>query len=72
MTQSHLLIKNDALQRFGRLKVEATSFTTCEPVDSLEVSAMLYNLATEEQRRILETVYDVTPYPDDYPGKNIC
>lgn len=31
---------NDALQRFGKLKIEATSFTISEPVDTLEVSAM--------------------------------
>ncbi len=53
---------DDALQRFGKLKVEATSFTISEPVDSLEISAMFYNLATEEQKKILETVYDVKPF----------
>lgn len=53
---------DDALQRFGKLKVEATSFTISEPVDSLEISAMIYNLATEEQKKILETVYDVKPF----------
>ena len=53
---------NDALQRFGKLKIEATSFTISEPVDTLEVSALLYDLATEEQRRILETVYEVSPF----------
>lgn len=53
---------DDALQRFGKLKVEATSFTISEPVESLEISAMLYNLATEEQKKILETVYDVKPF----------
>ena len=53
---------NDALQRFGKLKIEATSFTISEPVDTLEVSTMLYDLATEEQRRILETVYEVSPF----------
>lgn len=42
--------------------MEATSFTISEPVDSLEISAMLYNLATEEQKKILETVYDVKPF----------
>lgn len=52
----------DALQRFGKLKIEATSFTISEPVDTLEVSAMLYDLATEEQKRILESVYDVKPF----------
>jgi len=52
----------DALQRFGKLKIEATSFTISEPVDTLEVSAMLYDLATEEQKHILETVYEVNPF----------
>lgn len=52
----------DALQRFGKLKIEATSFTISEPVDVLEVSAMLYDLATEEQKHILETVYEVKPF----------
>ena len=54
--------KNDALQRFGKLKVEATSFTISAPVDNLEVAAMLYNLATGEEQRILEEVYDVKPF----------
>ncbi len=53
---------DDALQRFGKLKVEATSFTISEPVESLEISAMLYNLATEEQKKILEAVYEVKPF----------
>lgn len=52
----------DALQRFGKLKIEATSFTISEPVDTLKVSAMLYDLASDEQKRILETVYDVKPF----------
>lgn len=52
----------DALQRFGKLKIEATSFTISEPVDTLEVSAMLYDLATEEQKHVLETIYDVKPF----------
>lgn len=52
----------DALQRFGKLKIEATSFTISEPVDTLEVSAMLYDLATEDQKRILESIYDVKPF----------
>lgn len=53
---------NDALQRFGKLKVEATSFTISEPVESLEVSAMIYDLATEEQRKTLRDYYDVAPF----------
>ncbi|MDD6483427.1 MAG: nucleotidyl transferase AbiEii/AbiGii toxin family protein [Clostridiales bacterium] len=53
---------DDSLQRFGKLKVEATSFTISEPVTSLEISAMIYNLATEEERKILEEAYDVKPF----------
>lgn len=52
----------DALQRFGKLKIEATSFTISEPVDTLEISAMLYDLATDEQKQILESVYEVRPF----------
>ena len=54
--------RNDILQRFGKLKVEATSFTISEPVESLTVSAMIYDLAEDEQKRILESEYDVTPF----------
>ena len=50
------------LQRFGKLKVEATSFTISEPVTSLEITPILYDLATEEQKQILETAYDVKPF----------
>ncbi|MGM9552214.1 MAG: nucleotidyl transferase AbiEii/AbiGii toxin family protein [Clostridia bacterium] len=53
---------NDSLQRFGKLKIEATSFTISEPVSSLKVSAMIYNLATDEEKEILESVYDVKPF----------
>lgn len=53
---------DDALQRFGKLKIEATSFTISEPTESLEVSALIYDLADEDQRRILESEYDVAPF----------
>ena len=54
--------ENDALQRFGRLKIEATSFTISEPVESLEIAPMLYNYATDKQKSILESQYDVKPF----------
>ena len=53
---------NDALQRFGKLKVEATSFTISEPVEALEITAMLYDLALPEQKRILREVFEVAPF----------
>lgn len=54
--------RDDALQRFGKLKIEATSFTISEPVTYLVVTAMIYELATKAQRRILEDTYDVRPF----------
>lgn len=53
---------NDVLQRFGKLKIEATSFTISEPVDCLEISTILYDLASDEQKRILEAQYEVKPF----------
>ncbi len=53
---------DDALQRFGKLKIEATSFTISEPTESLEVSALIYDLADEDQRRILKSEYGVAPF----------
>lgn len=54
--------KNDALQRFGRLKVEAVSFAISEPTEEMEVSALLYELANDEQKHILETIYEVSSF----------
>lgn len=54
--------KDDVLQRFGKLKIEATSFTISEPVTRMVVAAMVYELATREQREILEDMYDVRPF----------
>ena len=52
----------DVLQRFGKLKVEATSFTISEPVEELEVVPILYEMASLEQMGILERNYDVKPF----------
>ena len=52
----------DELQRFGKLKVEATSFTIATPVKAMEVSAEIYGCATPEQKRILEEQYDIHPF----------
>ncbi len=52
----------DSLQRFGKLKIEATSFTISEPVESLNISPMIYDLATEEERHTLKNNYDVESF----------
>ena len=54
--------KNDALQRFGNIKIEATSFTISEPFEDLEISALLYDLATSDERKILTETYNVYPF----------
>ena len=53
---------DDTLQRFGKLKIEATSFTISEPVTKLEIAPMLYDLASDTEKRILEARYDVKPF----------
>ena len=54
---------SDALQRFGKLKIEATSFTISEPTERLVIAPMLYDLATENEQNILREMYDVSPFP---------
>ena len=54
--------EDDALQRFGKVKIEATSFTISEPVTSMGIVPLLYELATSEQREILTNIYDVRPF----------
>ncbi len=51
---------DDALQRFGYVKVEATSFTVSEPVESLTVTPLLYSEADSEQQGILSNSYGVS------------
>lgn len=58
----YALDKEDALQRFGRVKIEATSFTISEPTDKIMIAPHLYELASEEQQRIMRETYDVEPF----------
>lgn len=53
---------DDALQRFGYVKVEATSFTVSEPVEPLMIAPLLYSEANSEQQIILRDSYDVYPF----------
>lgn len=52
----------DALQRFGYVKVEATSFTISEPFESMKIAPLLYDKATEAEKQILEEHYSVRPF----------
>lgn len=56
------IAQKDSLQRFGNVKIEATSFTVSEPIIMLEIAPHLYELATDEERKKLEEKYDVKPF----------
>ena len=53
---------NDKLQRFGNVKIEATSFTISKPIDYIEIAPHLYELATQYEKQILEEVFEVYPF----------
>jgi hypothetical protein len=52
----------DPLQRFSHVKVEATSFTVSEPFAPLTVMPLIYDKATGEQKAVLQTLYEVSPF----------
>lgn len=54
--------KQDVLERFGNVMIEATSFTISEPTDAMTTAPMVYELADEEQKRILEERYSIEPF----------
>jgi len=53
---------NDVLQRFGRLKIEATSFTIGEPYEKLTISPIIYDKAEPEQKKILKDNFSVSQF----------
>lgn len=54
--------KDDELQRFGRIKIEATSFTISEPYESMQISPIIYDFASNEQKQILDEIYEVSEF----------
>ena len=52
----------DPLQQFGFVKVEGTSFTVSEPFSALEIEPIIYTLASQEQKEILQEQYEVGPF----------
>lgn len=53
---------DDTLQRFGRVKVEGTSFTVSEPTVKIEIAPYLFELCNKARRDILEQYYGVTAF----------
>ena len=52
----------DPLQRFGHVKVEATSFTISEPFAPLTISPLIFDKANEEQVAVLKDEYGVMAF----------
>jgi hypothetical protein len=55
-------ISEDPLQRFGRVKIEATSFTKSEPHDLIEIAPAVYDLTDDGKKAILRKTFDVHPF----------
>lgn len=53
---------NDALQRFGKLKIESTNFGISEPTSVVSIAPHIYELATDDEKRVLEGQYDIHPF----------
>lgn len=53
---------DDRLQRFGHVKVEATSFTISKPHEPMQISSLIYSEALPEQQKILETKFGIKPF----------
>lgn len=60
--QAVVQYQRDKLDRFGCVKVEATSFTVSEPYDIYSIEPLLYNHATAEQKQILKDHFEVFPF----------
>jgi len=53
---------DDELQRFERVKIEATSFTVSEPHEPMVITPIILDIATDEQNAILKNQYDINAF----------
>ena len=53
--------REDELNRFLKVKIEATSFTVSEPHEPILIAPLIFDIATDEQKEILNT-YDIRPF----------
>ena len=54
--------QDDELQRFERVKIEATSFTVSEPHEPMLITPIILDIATDEQKEILKNQYDICAF----------
>ena len=48
------------LQRAGKIQVESTSFTVSEPTEKYYIEPLVYKLASDEEKKILEEEFDIS------------
>lgn len=48
------------LQRAGKIQVESTSFTVSEPTERYYIEPLVYKLASDEEKKILEEKFDIS------------
>ena len=48
------------LQRAGKIQVESTSFTVSEPTEKYYIETLIYKLASDEEKKILEEKFDIS------------
>ncbi len=48
------------LQRAGKIQVESTSFTVSEPTEKNYIEPLIYKLASDEEKKILEEKFDIS------------
>ena len=53
---------NDPLHKPGIIQVEATSFTVSEPYKKYKIEPLMYSLATNNEKEILKTKFDVCSF----------
>ncbi len=53
---------NDRLQRYGKLKIEATSFTISEPYETNKTASLIFQYATEEEKNILQSRFGLEDF----------
>lgn len=48
------------LQRAGKIQIESTSFTVSEPTEKYYIEPLIYKLANDKEKKILEEQFDIT------------
>ena len=48
------------LQRAGKIQVESTSFTVSEPTEKYYIEPLIYKLANDKEKKILEEQFEIT------------